>query len=196
MLMRILRRGLAILGIAALATGAVTAPAQTAAARPALWQVSDRDTTVYLFGTIHLLPKNYAWRTPRFDRALAKSQTLVVETIVDNKNPAALVADLARLGFGVDAGPQRVTALGAAVQRGREHGVPGGAQMRRDVSPDPAALIGAVQQNISGHDGSLPWRRKAARGGTNAPVGGAALLFRPPGTQRRTHEAFDDATGL
>src|SRR5215212_7607261 len=98
MLMRILRRGLAMLGIAALATGAATAPAQTAAARPALWQVSDRDTTVYLFGTIHLLPKNYSWRTPRFDRALAKSQTLVVETIVDNKNPAALGAELFRLG--------------------------------------------------------------------------------------------------
>jgi uncharacterized protein YbaP (TraB family) len=100
MLMRILRRGLAVLGIAALATSAATAPAQTAAtARPALWQVSDRDTTIYLFGTIHLLPKNYPWRTPRFDRALANSQTLVVETVVDNKNPAALVAELARLGF-------------------------------------------------------------------------------------------------
>ena len=99
MLMRILRRGLAMLGLAALASYPTALPAATATGRPALWQVSDRDTTVYLFGTIHLLPKNYAWRTPSFDRALAKSQTLVVETIVDNKNPAALVAELARLGF-------------------------------------------------------------------------------------------------
>jgi uncharacterized protein YbaP (TraB family) len=88
-----------MLGFAALATSAATSPAQTATARPALWQVSDRDTTIYLFGTIHLLPKDYPWRTPRFDKALSRSQTLVVETIVDNKNPAALAAELARLGF-------------------------------------------------------------------------------------------------
>jgi uncharacterized protein YbaP (TraB family) len=99
MLMRILRRGLAMLGIAALASCA-TAPEVTAAGgRPAMWQVADRDTTIYLFGTIHLLPKNYAWRTPAFDKAVAGSQTLVVETIVDNSNPQALAGELARLGF-------------------------------------------------------------------------------------------------
>src|SRR5215212_8625683 len=98
MVMKILRRGLAMLGLAMLAGSATSLPAAGATGRPALWRVADRDTTVYLFGTIHLLPKNYAWRTPRFDRALAKSQTLVVETIVDNKNPAALGAELFRLG--------------------------------------------------------------------------------------------------
>ena len=40
------------------------------AARPALWEVSDPDTTIYLFGTIHLLPENYQWRTPKFDQAV------------------------------------------------------------------------------------------------------------------------------
>lgn len=98
MLMRFLRRGLAMLGVAALASGAAT-PAEAATGRPALWQVSDRDTTVYLFGTIHLLPKDYAWRTAKFDKAVAGSQTLVIETIVDNKNPQALAGELARLGF-------------------------------------------------------------------------------------------------
>ncbi|MBA3511031.1 TraB/GumN family protein [Sphingomonas sp.] len=99
MLMRILRRGLAMLGVVALASCATTPPAESATGRPALWQVADRDTTIYLFGTIHLLPKDYAWRTAAFDRAVAGSQTLVVETVVDNKNPQALVAELARLGF-------------------------------------------------------------------------------------------------
>jgi len=98
-LMRIIRRGLAMLGLAALASLPAAAPAQTATGRLALWQVADRDTTIYLFGTIHLLPKDYPWRTRRFDRAVAGSQTLVVETIVDNSNPATLVAELARLGF-------------------------------------------------------------------------------------------------
>jgi uncharacterized protein YbaP (TraB family) len=99
MVMRYLRRGLAALGIAALASGAALADEAGAKGRPALWQVSDRDTTVYLFGTIHLLPKDYAWRTPRFEKAVAGSQSLVVETIIDSSNPMALAGDMARLGF-------------------------------------------------------------------------------------------------
>src|SRR5688572_10249931 len=99
MLMKILRRGLAMLGIAALASCATTAEPAAATGRPALWQVSDRDTTIYLFGTIHLLPKDYAWRTSTFDKALAGSQSLVVETIVDTAKPQALANELARLGF-------------------------------------------------------------------------------------------------
>jgi len=37
------------------------------AARPALWKVADEDTTIYLFGTIHLLPKGIEW----YDGAVA-----------------------------------------------------------------------------------------------------------------------------
>ena len=94
-----LRRGLCLLGMAALA-GCETAPAaEVASGRPALWQVADRDTKVYLFGTIHLLPPGYDWHSPALDQALSGSQSLVVETIVDEKNPQALAAELARLGF-------------------------------------------------------------------------------------------------
>lgn len=66
---------------------------------PALWSVSDADTTVYLFGTIHLLPEKYDWRTPRFDQAVAGSNELVLETIVDDKDPMKLVGILTKLGF-------------------------------------------------------------------------------------------------
>jgi uncharacterized protein YbaP (TraB family) len=99
MLMNLLRRGLTMIGLAALAGGAGIAAPASAQARPAMWQVSDRDTTVYLFGTIHLLPMDYAWRTKAFDKAVAGSQSLVVETIVDTKNPMPLAAEMARLGF-------------------------------------------------------------------------------------------------
>ena len=99
MLIKVLRRGLAALGLAVLASGAALADDVSAKGRPALWQVSDRDTTVYLFGTIHLLPKDYAWRTPKFDKALAGSQSLVVETIIDSANPQVLAGEMARLGF-------------------------------------------------------------------------------------------------
>jgi uncharacterized protein YbaP (TraB family) len=68
-------------------------------ARPALWAVSDPDTTIYLFGTIHLLPSDLKWRTPKLDQALANSQELVVETIIDEKNPAKLMSAMASIGL-------------------------------------------------------------------------------------------------
>lgn len=105
MLMKILRRGLAMLGLAALASCATTAQPTAATGQPAMWQVADHDTTIYLFGTIHLLPKDYAWRTAAFDKAVAGSQSLVVETIVDTANPQALAGELARLGFRSDLPP-------------------------------------------------------------------------------------------
>lgn len=96
MLKRLLVRIAASLGVATM----VGAPAvATTTARPAMWEVKDRDTTIYLFGTIHLLPKGYAWRTPRFDQAVQRSQSLVVETIVDETNPASLAAEMAKLGM-------------------------------------------------------------------------------------------------
>jgi uncharacterized protein len=98
MFKRILRRAFEFAGIAALGSCAVPAQ-EPAAAKPALWQVSDADTTVYLFGTIHLLPQNYAWRSAAFDKAVANSQNLVVETVVDLKNPQQYQALVQRLGF-------------------------------------------------------------------------------------------------
>src|SRR4051794_22456259 len=66
------------------------------------------------------------------------------------------VLDFRRLAFGIDVGPQRMAALGAAVERRGEDGVSGGAQMRRYSLPDPSALIGSVQQDIGRHVRFLP----------------------------------------
>lgn len=80
--------------IAPLGAALVTAcsgSGQAEPARPALWRVSDPDTTVYLFGTVHLLPDGYAWRTAKFDAAAAKADTLVLE-IADVNDPAAQAA--------------------------------------------------------------------------------------------------------
>ncbi|MGN6850577.1 MAG: TraB/GumN family protein [Sphingomicrobium sp.] len=95
----LLRRVVAALGIPLL-LGSVPAEARTPlVAHPALWEVSDPDTTIYLFGTIHLLPSDLQWRTPKLDQAMANSQQLVVETIVDDKNPTKLMSALASLGL-------------------------------------------------------------------------------------------------
>ncbi len=54
-------------------------PPLPADARPGLWKLSDADTTIYMFGTIHVLPKNYRWRTPAFNAAAKSANELVLE---------------------------------------------------------------------------------------------------------------------
>lgn len=46
---------------------------------PALWKVADEDTTIYLFGTVHILPRNTDWFDPTLAAALTASDTLVTE---------------------------------------------------------------------------------------------------------------------
>lgn len=60
---------------------AATAAAGSAAAavKPALWKVSDEDTTIYLFGTIHALPPGVTWLGGPVEAALASSDQLVTE---------------------------------------------------------------------------------------------------------------------
>ena len=98
LLKRFGRRLAAISAIAATACAAAPA-AEPKAASPALWKVADEDTTIYLFGTIHLLPKETKWRSPAFDQVAAKSDTLVVETVIDDKNPAATLGELFKLAI-------------------------------------------------------------------------------------------------
>jgi uncharacterized protein YbaP (TraB family) len=87
--------GAALTGLA-LAWGAPAAAEAPVLAKPALWKVSDADTTIYLFGTFHLLPKDLAWRTPAMDKALASSDALVME-VGDIDDQAKVVAALMKL---------------------------------------------------------------------------------------------------
>jgi hypothetical protein len=97
-LMKHFGRKLAAFGaIAATACAAPAAEAKPAA--PALWKVADSDTTIYLFGTIHLLPKGTQWRSPTFDKAASGSDALVVETVIDEKNPAATIGELFKMAM-------------------------------------------------------------------------------------------------
>ncbi|MGN3973089.1 TraB/GumN family protein [Tsuneonella sp. SYSU-LHT278] len=56
-----------------------TAQASAAPAGPALWKVSDEDTVIYLFGTVHVLPQGGTWFDDRISSALASSDTIVTE---------------------------------------------------------------------------------------------------------------------
>lgn len=48
-------------------------------ARPALWKVADRDTTIYLFGTIHVLPQGIDWYKGPIRQAFEHSDLLMTE---------------------------------------------------------------------------------------------------------------------
>lgn len=46
---------------------------------PAIWKVADKDTTIYLFGTIHALPSDVVWLSPQIKQVLDVSDELVTE---------------------------------------------------------------------------------------------------------------------
>ena len=71
----------ATLGLAfALPACAQPAPA-VEDADPALWVVKDKDTTIYLFGTIHVLKPGLSWFDEAVKKAFDSSGTLVLEMV-------------------------------------------------------------------------------------------------------------------
>ena len=57
------------------------APAPVTDADPALWVVKDADTTIYLFGTIHILKPGLSWFDEAVKKAFDDSSTLVLEMV-------------------------------------------------------------------------------------------------------------------
>lgn len=60
-------------------------------ATPAMWQVRDADTTIYLFGTFHTLDQRTAWFDNKVRAAFDASGELVLETVVP-EDPGAMQA--------------------------------------------------------------------------------------------------------
>lgn len=71
---------------AALLLGA--APLHAEDADPALWVVKDKDTTIYLFGTVHVLKPGFDWFDEGVKKAFDASDELVTEMI--EPEPAAM----------------------------------------------------------------------------------------------------------
>ena len=101
-----------------------TETAAPAADGPALWRIADEDTTVWLFGTIHVLPNGFSWRNETIDAAIAESDSLVLETVTsDDQSQAALL--LMQLGMSPNLPPiserideERLPQLAAMIARG------------------------------------------------------------------------------
>lgn len=70
------------LGLAGLLLVSASDPAPAPIiAKPALWKVADADTTIYLFGTIHMLKPGTRWFDGKIRTAFDSSQELVIEMI-------------------------------------------------------------------------------------------------------------------
>ncbi|QNA86961.1 TraB/GumN family protein [Sphingomonas sp. So64.6b] len=67
-----------VAGACALLATACSRPAPIEA-RPALWRVQDADTTIWLLGTIHVLPREVHWETPAIKAAIDGADMLVTE---------------------------------------------------------------------------------------------------------------------
>lgn len=126
----------------------------SARADPALWVAKSPTTTVYLFGTVHVLPDGTDWRYPMLDKALKASDKLYVEE--DDDDPATM--QMLVLKYGMD--PQHPLSgklddadracLGAAA---KDAGVVGGATTLDAMQPWLAALTLSVAPIVkAGYD--------------------------------------------
>jgi hypothetical protein len=69
------------------------------AAHPALWTVHGPKGTVYLFGSIHILPPNMIWNTPQIDAAMKASDVFVFEIPMDDTTKDETVNFIRDNGF-------------------------------------------------------------------------------------------------
>lgn len=75
-----------ILGAAllfALPTASMAESGLPTRANPALWRVHNGTSTVYLFGSLHILPPGYHWTTPEIESAMSASDLFIFEVPVD-----------------------------------------------------------------------------------------------------------------
>lgn len=88
-LKRLVASTAAALSLSLAGCATVARPPAGALPGPALWQVADEDTTIYLFGTVHALPEGKQWFDDRIDRAFSSADELVTEIDVSDAAKSA-----------------------------------------------------------------------------------------------------------
>lgn len=74
---------------------------------PAIWRLQDEDSTLYLFGTVHLLPTDLNWQRDDMREAFAQSGTIFFEA--DHDGAAALRAQTLATRLGLRTDGRRLT---------------------------------------------------------------------------------------
>lgn len=105
-------------------------------ADPAIWVVKDPDTTIYLFGTIHILKPGLTW----FDEAVKAAYDASDELVIEMIEPDAQTIQQATLKLGVD---------------------PSGTTLRDKLTPEARARYEAALTTLglpaAAFDGFRPW---------------------------------------
>ena len=103
-LARALAAALLLTGATAQARTASPAAAAAAIATPALWEVKDDDTTIYLFGTVHVMKPDIDWFGGTVKRSFDASHELMLE-IIEPDDPQAIGATMATMALATDGTP-------------------------------------------------------------------------------------------
>ncbi|MCK0067880.1 TraB/GumN family protein [Kordiimonas laminariae] len=82
----------AALAPALFATAAFFANPVQAEDGPALWKLSDEDSNIYLFGTVHLLKPDTVWRSDKVTTAFKGSETVYFEAAVEETPQSEMMA--------------------------------------------------------------------------------------------------------
>jgi uncharacterized protein YbaP (TraB family) len=119
-------------------TATESAAATPATGGPALWKVADEDTTIYLFGTVHVLPQGVEWYDSTIANALEGSDMIVTEIKMDKAAETELQQLSMRMGM-----------------------LPAGTTLRSLLTPEQTALYEAAMAKIgappTAFDPLKPW---------------------------------------
>ena len=136
---------------------AFTLAAMPAVARaaPAIWEVSDADSKVWLVGSVHLLPKDLTWRTAKLDDLVSQSEQVYFEADIGPLGQLAVVINGIKMGFGQKADwlatltPEQKDKLSAAV-------TPLGLSAEQLGTFQPWLADAMVQETVIEHLGYAP----------------------------------------
>ena len=140
---------------------------------PAVWTMSDEDTTVHLFGFTQVLKPGVAWQSAAYKNALETSDTVLLETHSDDpQEQAAMQQTVQKIGLYSDG--QTLTSV---------------------LSSEEAEEIGAVTQSIglplAGLNPLKPWLASIQLGVISITKQGYDLAHPPAGDISQTAEASD-----
>lgn len=150
---------------------------------PAMWEVSDEDTTIYLFGTVHALAGDAEWFSGPIEQAYDASGELVTEISIDT--PAANAQAILTRAL-----------------------LPEGQSLRETMAPEARArfedALVALGLPVTAMDRYKPWyaamlltlRQVGREGFTTQSGAEAALAGRSEGKKRSALETVDDQVGL
>jgi len=162
--------------LAAVLTPALPASAATLPdADPAMWVVKDQDTTIYLFGTFHVLDGKTDWFNDEVRQAFDRSDEVVLEAIIP-EDPAALAPLMAKYAIASSGKPltEQLSpeARAKLVKILGDSGVPAAAldKMKPGFAGMTVALLPYQKAGMSPEHGTEKTLTKAAKD-ANKPVG-------------------------